>query len=353
MKKALVLFGGASSEHEVSCVSAKFVAENIPRDSYEVVLVGISKAGEWFLYTGDTANLPEDKWLDDAAHCQKALLSPDRKDHGLLVFEDDKVNCVRIDVVFPVLHGKYGEDGTMQGLFALAGLPFVGCDTLSSAMSMDKAVTNLVMDAAGVAQAKWLAVTKEAYEENPNAFLEAAPEKLGFPMFIKPANAGSSVGVSKAETPAELKKAMEIALREDNKVVAEEAINGLEIECAVLGNAHPTASEVGAILPKKAFYDYEAKYLDDSSELQIPAQIPPEKQKEVQEIAVKVYEALGCRGLSRVDFFLERGTDRVLLNEINTLPGFTAISMYPKLTMRRMDAETLLKTLLELAEQEA
>ena len=352
MKKAVVLFGGASSEHEVSCVSAKFIAEHIPADAYEVVLVGISKAGEWFLYDGDTANMPEDKWLLDTAHCKKAVLSPDAKDHGLLIFEGDTVKKLYVDVVFPVLHGKYGEDGTMQGLFALAGIPFVGCDTLSSAMSMDKAVTNLVMDFAGVEQAKWLAVTKQAYLAAPEAFLNEAAEILGFPLFIKPANAGSSVGVSKAENAQELEAAMTLALKEDDKVVAEEAICGLEIECAVLGNDTVYTSDVGAIVPKKAFYDYEAKYLDDSSELQIPAKISAEKQLEVQNIAKKVYKALGCRGLSRADFFLENGTNRVLFNEINTLPGFTAISMYPKLMTRTMSAEALLSKLLELAQEE-
>lgn len=352
MKKALVIFGGVSSEHAVSCVSARFVADSIPKDQYEVLLLGITEDGAWYLYEGDTAYLPEDKWQEDMAHCTKAVLSPDRKDGGLLVFRENGVENVKIDVIFPVLHGKHGEDGTMQGLFALSGIPYVGGDTLSSAMCMDKAVTNLMMDSADIAQAKWLATTHAEYEKDAETFLKAVEQTLGFPVFVKPANAGSSVGVSKAENVAELKTAMDIALREDKKVVVEESINGLEIECAVLGNENPVPSEIGAILPKKAFYDYEAKYLDDSSELQIPAQIPEEKQREVQEIAVKVYKTLGCRGLSRVDFFLERGTNRVLLNEINTLPGFTAISMYPKLTMRRMSAEQLLTTLLDLAQEQ-
>ena len=329
MKNILILFGGVSSEHAVSCVSASSVIRNIPRDKYAVYMLGITKTGEWRLFEGDAKDLPEDKWL--AGKCTKAILSPDRADGGLLVFRETGLEAVRLDAVSPVLHGKNGEDGTVQGLFEIAGIPYVGCDTLASAMCMDKGVTNLLADSVGVPQAPWLAVTKHAYQKDMSSFIVRAEEKLGYPVFVKPANAGSSVGISKADTRVAFFAAMETAFREDEKVVVEAAVqNALEVECAVIGNGEPMASVPGGIVPCADFYTYEAKYVDDS-ELQIPAHIPAETQAEVRDMAVKIFSALGCKGLARVDFFVEKDTNRVLFNEINTLPGFTAISMYPKL----------------------
>ncbi len=330
MINALILFGGVSSEHAVSCWSAASVIDNIPRDKYAVYMLGITQDGEWLLYEGDTETLAQDKWAD-SAYCTKAILSPDRQDHGVLVFRETGTQLIKIDVAFPVLHGKNGEDGTMQGLLELAGIPYVGCGTPSSAMCMDKAVTNLVADSAGVAQAKWLSVTAHEYEKDMSAFIARAEEYLGLPLFVKPANAGSSVGISKVKTHEEFFAAMETAFREDTKVVAEEAIDALEAECAVLGNQEPMASVVGGIVPCEEFYTYEAKYIDEGSELQIPAKVSAEAQDAVRSAAVRIYSALGCQGLARADFFVEKGTGRVLFNEINTLPGFTAISMYPKL----------------------
>lgn len=219
----------------------------------------------------------------------------------------------------------------MQGLLDVSGIPYVGCDTLSSAMCMDKAVTNLTADTVGVPQAKWLSVTRAEFSADNEAFYDRVENELGFPAFIKPANAGSSVGISKAKNRDDLKAAAELAFANDNKLVAEEAIDGLEAECAVLGNTSPMASVAGGIVPCKEFYDYEAKYIDEGSELQIPAKVSLETQEEIRSAAVRIFEALGCRGLARVDFFVEHGTNRVLFNEINTIPGFTSISMYPKL----------------------
>lgn len=330
MKKALIIFGGASSEHFVSCVSASYVISNIPTDKYEVVTVGITRDGEWYLYEGDVSLLPEDKWLT-SGKCTKAVLSPDRKDKSLIVFRDDKVEKIKIDVAFPVLHGKNGEDGTIQGLFELSGIPYVGSDCCSSACCMDKAITNTLADSAEICQAKWLSCVAEEYREIKDGFLKKAEEYLGYPIFVKPANAGSSVGVSKAVDRASLEKAMEVAFKEDRKVVLEEFIDGFEVECAVLGNADAQAMTVGQIKPANEFYDYEAKYKNDNSELYIPAHIPEETIEEVRRMAVRVYKELGCSGLSRVDFFVTKKDGRVVFNEINTIPGFTPISMYAKL----------------------
>ena len=330
LKKALVIFGGVSSEHFVSCVSASYVINNIPKDKYEVYTLGITTKGEWYLYEGDTSLLPEDRWLD-SGKITKAVISPDRNDKGIIIFRDSGVEKIEIDVIFPVLHGMNGEDGTMQGLLELSGIPFVGCDTLSSACCMDKAVTNTLADSAGIAQAKWLSVIEEDYRKDKNAFLKKAEEYLGYPVFVKPANAGSSVGITKAADYKMLEKAMETAFKEDRKAVLEEFIDGYEVECAVLGNYNAQPMTVGQIKPANDFYDYEAKYENDNSELYIPAKISEDQQKEVQKQAVRAFKVLGCSGLSRVDFFVTKADGRVMFNEINTLPGFTSISMYPKL----------------------
>lgn len=330
LKKALVIFGGVSSEHFVSCVSASYVINNIPKDKYEVYTLGITTKGEWYLYEGDTSLLPEDRWLD-SGKITKAVISPDRNDKGIIIFRDSGVEKIEIDVIFPVLHGMNGEDGTMQGLLELSGIPFVGCDTLSSACCMDKAVTNTLADSAGIAQAKWLSVIEEDYRKDKNAFLKKAEEYLGYPIFVKPANAGSSVGITKAADYEMLEKAMETAFKEDRKAVLEEFIDGYEVECAVLGNYNAQPMTVGQIKPANDFYDYEAKYENDNSELYIPAKISEDQQKEVQKQAVRAFKVLGCSGLSRVDFFVTKADGRVMFNEINTLPGFTSISMYPKL----------------------
>ena len=330
MKKVLVLFGGVSSEHDVSCVSASYVVSNIPRDKYEVCPLGITKEGEWFLFEGDVSLLPEDKWIK-SGKCTKALLSPDRKDHGITVFRESGPEKIHIDVCFPVMHGKNGEDGTIQGLFQLAQIPFVGCDATSSGSCMDKAVTNAVADAFGIDQAKWCSFTKYEYRKDTEKCIKSAVEKLGFPIFVKPANAGSSVGISKAHNEDELKAGIETALKEDKKVILEEFIEGYEVECAVLGNDEPIAAEVGQIVSAAEFYDFDSKYNNPESELHIPALISKEKRDEVRTAALNAYKALGCEGMSRCDFFVTKGDERVLLNEINTIPGQTPISMYPKL----------------------
>ena len=351
-KTVLVLFGGVSSEHEVSCVSAQSVVEHLPRDKYTPVLVGITKDGAWYLYEGETAALPGDRWLE-AGPCTPAAFSPDRRAGGLLVFRESGLERIRVDAAFPVLHGKNGEDGTVQGLFELAGLPYVGCGVLSSAMCMDKAVTNLLADTAGIAQTAWLSVTRAQYRREGAAFLAGAVEKLGLPLFVKPANAGSSRGISKVRDASELPGALEAAFAFDDKLVLEAAAQDiLEVECAVLGNDAPTASTVGGIAPAAEFYDYEAKYIDAGSDLQVPARIPETAAEAVRAAALRMYALMGCRGLARVDFFYEKATGRVLFNELNTMPGFTSISMYPKLqAYDGVEYGALLDRLLRLAEE--
>lgn len=331
MKHVLVLFGGVSSEHEVSLRSAAAVIDHIDKDRWTVSTVGITKDGKWYLYTGETAKIADGSWLSDNAHLTAAALSPDRGVHGLTVFRADGIQQVFVDVVFPVLHGKNGEDGTMQGFLQLAGIPFVGCDALSSAMSMDKAVSNTIADHIGVPQAKWLGVTRAEYAQDADGFRRLAADKLGFPLFVKPANAGSSVGVTKVCAADALDDAMTAAFAQDAKVVLEEGIDGIELECAVIGNEAPEAPMVGEITPCNDFYDYEAKYIAAESELHIPARVDEETFRTVQQDACRIYRALGCSGLARVDFFRRSSDGKVLFNEINTIPGFTSISMYAKM----------------------
>lgn len=325
----LALFGGNSSEHDVSTVSAASVIKNIPDDKYDIIMLGITKDGHWLRYTGEVDLLPEDKWLEDGTKLHPAYLVPDSSVGGIVEIVDGKAFTTKIDVVFPILHGKNGEDGTVQGLMQLAGLPFVGCDMLSSADCMDKAVTNALADRAGIPQAKWLSFTEHEYRSNPQKLLDEASDVLGYPIFVKPANAGSSVGISKAADLNSLADGIEIAFANDSKVVLEEAVIGKEVECAVLGNDEPIVATPGEIAPCNDFYDFDAKYVAGTSGLFIPARISEEQLKAVQKQAIKAYKALGCSGLSRVDFFVN--DEQILLNEINTIPGFTSISMYPKL----------------------
>ena len=331
MKHVLVLFGGVSSEHEVSLRSAAAVIDHIDRARWTVSTVGITKDGKWILYTGGSDKIADGSWVLDTANQTAAALSPDRSVHGLTVYAPDGAKQIRVDVVFPVLHGKNGEDGTMQGFLQLAGIPFVGCDALSSAMSMDKAVSNTIADHIGVPQAKWLGITRAEYAQSAEAFRAQCADYLGFPLFVKPANAGSSVGVTKVCVPEALDDAMTAAFAQDTKVVLEEGIDGIELECAVIGNESPEAPMVGEITPCNDFYDYEAKYVAAESELHIPARIDDETFRTVQQDACRIYRALGCSGLSRVDFFRRTADGKVLFNEINTIPGFTSISMYAKM----------------------
>ena len=332
MKKlsVCILFGGISPEHEVSLRSAESVLNNIDKEKYNVFPVGITKEGDWILYGGsDYSQLPTGEWKRCPKN-RRATISPVRG-QGLLTFEGDCVVRERIDVVFPVLHGENGEDGAMQGLLQMAGIPYVGPHVAASAVSMDKTLTKLVVDHAGVPQAAWQLVRRNELDNHMENTLDTLELRFRYPMFVKPAGTGSSVGVSKAADRDALRDALLAAAVYDQKILVEEFIHGREIEVAVMGNENPVASICGEIDSGADFYDYDAKYVTDTSTAYIPARIPEDVQEIVREAAVKVYGAIGCQGLSRVDFFVTFDENRVVFNEINTLPGFTSISMYPKL----------------------
>ena len=332
MKKlsVCILFGGISPEHEVSLRSAESVLNNIDHEKYNVFPVGITKDGDWLYFGGnDYAELPAGTWQENPDNC-RAAISPIRG-QGLLRFEGDCVVRERIDVVFPVMHGENCEDGAIQGLLKLAGIPYVGPHVAASAVSMDKTLTKLVVDHAGVPQAAWHLVRRSELEHHGEQVMDELEKKFTYPMFVKPAGTGSSVGVSKAANRESLGTALTAAAAFDEKVLVEEFIHGREIEVAVMGNDNPVASVCGEIDSGAEFYDYEAKYVTDTSTAYIPARISEEVEEQVRELAVKVYRAIGCQGLSRVDFFVTYADSRIVFNEINTLPGFTSISMYPKL----------------------
>ena len=325
-----ILFGGMSPEHEVSLRSAESVLNNIDHEKYNVFPVGITKDGDWMLFGGkDYAELPAGTWMNNAANC-RAAISPIRG-QGLLRFEGDCVVRERIDVVFPVMHGENCEDGAVQGLLELAGIPYVGPHVAASAVAMDKTLTKLVVDQAGIPQAAWHLVRSSELEHHVDHVVAALEQKFTYPMFVKPAGTGSSVGVSKAANREALCDALHAAAKFDTKILVEEFIDGREIEVAVMGNDSPAASVCGEIDSGAEFYDYEAKYVTDTSVAYIPARISEEVEEQVRELAVNVYSAIGCQGLSRVDFFVTYEGNRIVFNEINTLPGFTSISMYPKL----------------------
>jgi len=356
-----VLFGGRSGEHEVSLLSAASVLNAIDKDKYEVVPIGITKDGRW-LTAGDAENLLQGKLLLEARHLRagdpettepaavlargEAVLVPPEPVHrrsGLVPFQTDAAltrrasdRAINVDVIFPVLHGTFGEDGTIQGLLELADIAYVGAGVLGSAAGMDKDVMKSLFLAAGIPIVKHVTILRSAWEKEPKKVQKLVESKLKYPVFVKPANLGSSVGISKAHNHKEVAPAIEEAARFDRKIVIEQGVGGKknkarEIECSVLGNDEPMASIPGEIVPVKEFYDYNAKYLDEGSELIIPAKLTKAETRKVQELAIRSFRAVDCSGLARVDFLMDPTSRKIYLNEINTMPGFTAISMYPKL----------------------
>lgn len=324
--KSGVIFGGMSTENEVSCISGVSVIKNLNKDKYDIFPIYIDKNGKWF----EIQNLEENEKLGEGLKDKNPI--------------DNIMGFLKtLDVVFPVLHGLYGEDGTIQGVFELLQIPYVGCGVLASSVGMDKVYTKVIFDKAKINQTKYVYIRK--YNDNyiyiDREFNEKilkieevsrmTMEKLKFPMFVKPSNSGSSVGISKVETKEELEKAINEASKFDKKILIEEGINGREVECAVLGNEDVISSSVGEIKAADEFYSYDAKYNNQESKTLIPADISEEKSEEIRKLAIKAFKAIDGKGLSRVDFFIENGTEAVYINEINTLPGFTSISMYPKL----------------------
>lgn len=329
-RRVVVLYGGRSAEHEISCVSARSVIDALDSDRYEVQPVGIAKDGSWHLVPGgppamggSNAELPA---VDREAGGEVSLAQA----HGAKALVAGDGSQTPIDVVIPLLHGPYGEDGTIQGFLELAGVPYVGAGVLGSALGMDKAVQKTLLATAGLPIVPFASVYERDWREDPeNA--EASAAALGFPLFAKPANLGSSVGISKVHEAGELTPALDDAFRYDTKAVLEESFeNAREIECAVLGNDDPVASLPGEVVPSGEFYDYRAKYIDESSTLIIPAKLPDTVIAEVQRMAVAAFRVIDCAGMARVDFFY-RDPDELVVNELNTIPGFTSISMYPKL----------------------
>lgn len=345
-KQICVLFGGVSSEHEVSRMSVQFILNSLNKEKYQIHMIAITKCGKWFYYDDEVERITEGHFAERGF--DRAVLSPDRGDRCIMRFHGDEAECIPIDAAIPVLHGKNGEDGTIQGLLELAGIPYVGSKVVGSAVCMDKCIAKIIFKHMGIPQADWV----ERKIGDPLC-PEEIEEKIGYPCFVKPSNAGSSVGVSKATNREELEKAVEVAFAEDYKLLIEPMIDCREVECSVMGNLVPRAAEVvGEIAPAKEFYDYEAKYQDENSRLMIPAPLSKETVAQIREYAVKAYRACECRGLARVDFFVERTTGEIFLNEINTLPGFTSISMYPKLwAASGMECGELLDCLIELAEE--
>lgn len=329
MRRVLVIFGGVSPEHDVSLMSATSVFNNIDTTKNEVIKLGITKQGAWYYTEADNDNIKNGSWVNDPSNIPATLLC-DKGTPTLLLLKDSGTEKITFDIAFPMLHGENGEDGRLQGLFELASIPFTGPGMHSSANGMDKSYTKIVLDKAGIPQAKYLVYTKKGF--SMDCAVTAIEEKFSYPVFVKPASTGSSCGVSKASDREALIKAIDHAFEYDKKLLVEEFIKGKEIEVAVLGEEETFASVCGMIAPAAEFYDFDAKYNDDNSKLFIPAPIDEKVANKVREAARKVFEALECKGHSRVDFFvMDDGS--FVLNEINTLPGFTNISMYPKLMM--------------------
>jgi D-alanine-D-alanine ligase len=320
-----ILFGGRSGEHEVSLASAASVIRGLDPEKYEAVPIGITKEGHWLVGSAAQKMLPE-----VLKSGQRVMMTADPTDAALIPL-DRSGGGQRIDVVFPVMHGTYGEDGTIQGLLDLAGVPFVGAGVLGSAIGMDKDVSKRLLQVAKIPVVPWIAVPRADWERNPKEIREAVEKKFKYPVFVKPASLGSSVGMTKVHSREELAPALNLASEFAMKILVEKCIVGREIEVSVLGNHDPKASIPGEIVPHREFYDYTAKYLEEGSRILIPAKLKPAQVKTIQKYAVEAFRALELTGMARVDFFLEMKGGRIYLNEVNTIPGFTSISMYPKM----------------------
>ncbi|MGI8477073.1 MAG: D-alanine--D-alanine ligase family protein [Thermomicrobiales bacterium] len=345
--RVLVLFGGESGEHDVSLRSAQTVIGALEPERYEVVPVGITREGRWITGGDPMARLTAASPLFQLAggeHPGEVVGGTYAGGALPAVLGGD------VDVVFPVLHGPRGEDGTVQGLLELTGLPYVGSGVLGSAVAMDKAIGKVILERAGIPQVPWITVQRREWEADPDAVERHVAETIGFPCFVKPANMGSSVGVAKAREAGDLNAALALAAGFDRRIVVERGVNARELEVAVLGNATPVASVAGEIVPCNEFYDYDAKYVDEGSELHIPADVDPETMAALQRHAVAAFRELDLAGMARVDFFLDRDSGELFVNEVNTIPGFTSISMYPMLwAASGVALPELIERLIELA----
>ena len=352
-----LIFGGRSGEHEVSLASATSVMANLDKKKYEVVPIGITKEGGWLLGTEPARLMAAEQHINHTENTETetttaVTLTGDPRMRRLIPLESGEQlqDNGALDVIFPVLHGPYGEDGTLQGLLDMADVPYVGCGVLGSALGMDKEKMKMVFQAVGLPSVDYLVYRRNEWERSPKTIMNAIEQRLGYPCFVKPVNLGSSVGINKAHDRAELEHAINVAAEYDRKIIIDRGINCRELECAVLGNDEPLASVVGEVIASNEFYDYHAKYIDNKSKVIIPADIPQATAEEVRRQAVTAFLALDLSGLARVDFFLEKESGQVYINEVNTMPGFTQISMYPKLwEASGLTYAQLLDRLVELA----
>lgn len=335
-KNVMVIFGGKSGEHAISLISAASILRSMDKNKYNIITVGITKEGIWKLYEGPIDEIENGNWekIADESKKEKGFknymsLLPTDGNRSTVILSDDRTE--KIDVIFPVLHGPFGEDGTIQGLFEMMNVPYVGAGVLASSVAMDKAIAKKLLQADGIPQAEYAVIMFKQYREDEMNIIHRIEDNFEYPVFVKPANMGSSVGITKAYDRDELKKSIESAGKYDRKIVIEETIKGREIECAVLGNDNPIASLPAEIIPSAEFYDYHDKYIAGTTQFVIPAELSEDETEKIRNTAIKVYKLLDCTGLARVDFFIEEATNRVLLNEVNTMPGFTKISMYPKM----------------------
>ena len=325
-KNIAVIFGGCSPEHTVSLASAAAVIRNIDAEKYEVIQLGITEGGEWFRFYGSPDDIEANAWRADRTKCIPAVISPDRDQHGILEFRLSGVRTTRLDAAFPVLHGRNGEDGTVQGLCELAGIPLIGCGTLASALCMDKDRAHKLVMLAGVAVPRSVLLEKLP----TSAELAALAEGVGYPLFVKPVRAGSSFGVARVEAPSELRAAVRDAFRYDNSVLLEEAVPGFEAGCAVIGNSELVTGRADEIELSGGYFDFEEKYTLKTSKIHMPARVDAATEQRLRETACRIYRALGCRGFARVDMFLTPDK-RIVFNEVNTIPGFTSHSRFPKM----------------------
>ncbi len=343
--RLLILFGGQSEEHEVSCRSAVTVIRAVDQEKYEMLLVGVTKEGHW-VKTDDVSQIEKDCWQKGKV---SAVLSPDAVNRGVWLMDGKKTELWPVDAAFSVLHGRLGEDGSIQGIFELARIPYVGCGILSSALAMDKVYTKKIVESLGIRQAKYVVLRKRELADREKA-AGLVEEHLSYPVFVKPSCSGSSRGVSQAKNRGELWDSLASAARYDSKILVEETIVGRELECAVLGGDDPRASGVGEILSAADFYDYDAKYNNPQSRTAADPELPGDAAGEIRRDAVEIFQAIDGWGMARVDFFLEEKTGEVVFNEMNTIPGFTSISMYPFLwESRGLSVENLVERLIRLA----
>ena len=339
-----IIFGGCSPEYSVSLESAHAVITHLDQAKYNPVLIGISPRGNWYHFTGEVEKIRLDTW-NTPAHCSPAMVSPDRDSHALLVIKDGTAETIVLDAAFPVMHGRNGEDGTVQGLLELAGIPLVGCGILASALCMDKERAHKLAQAAGVNVPASIVLDRQT--DMDHALLLA--DKLGYPVFVKPLRAGSSYGITKVGKREELSAAIKLAFAYDSHIILEEAISGFEVGCAVLGNDTLTVGELDEIELADGFFNFTEKYTLKTSAIHVPARISPAKAAEMKEIAQCIYKALGCQGFARVDMFLDENGS-VFFNEVNTIPGFTAHSRYPSMMKAvGMSFEQIISNVIELA----